>query len=363
MAGVLLASSLFLIVNTIRLATFARRREIEVMKLVGASNWFVRIPFMAEGLVQGAIGAGLAFGLVFGLKVVLSGFVEDRGAALWRGFYLVNGDAFAIGFFVLLIGAVIGDARLGDRPPPLPRRVISGEVRAGGPPWRRLTDSGLSVRPCCWWGQGCLRCACETRPHPGVVRRPARRRGPRAHRSHRFGRCCLVTERRVGRASCKRRSARPRPRRPPRSRELAEIRSRRSELDAAVAGFDARIRDVEAKIAAIQADVDKFTAEAVAREAEAAAARAELDEAKRRAAEAAAAMYRGEDGVEAYAKVLDVDNLQDAFSGTKYLAHLSEKRRTEVASLAGLKVEIEKLQQQAAAQRDVAAGEAGRSRR
>src|SRR5262249_51791663 len=48
MASVLLASSLFLIVNTIRLATFARRREIEVMKLVGASNWFVRIPFMAE---------------------------------------------------------------------------------------------------------------------------------------------------------------------------------------------------------------------------------------------------------------------------------------------------------------------------
>jgi cell division transport system permease protein len=110
MAGVLLASSLFLIMNTIRLATYARRREIEVMKLVGASNWFVRIPFMAEGLVQGAIGAGLAFGLIFGLKVVLTGFVEDRGAALWRGFYLVNGDAIYIGLFVLLIGAVIGMA-------------------------------------------------------------------------------------------------------------------------------------------------------------------------------------------------------------------------------------------------------------
>ena len=40
----LLASSLFLIVNTIRLATFARRREIEVMKLVGATNWFIRGP-------------------------------------------------------------------------------------------------------------------------------------------------------------------------------------------------------------------------------------------------------------------------------------------------------------------------------
>ena len=55
--------------------------------------------------------------------------------------------------------------------------------------------------------------------------------------------------------------------------ELGDIRSRRRELDAAVAGFDAQIRGVEAKIATIQADVDRFTAEAVAREAEAAAAR------------------------------------------------------------------------------------------
>ena len=64
---VLLGSSLFLIVNTIRLATFARSREIEVMKLVGASNWFVRVPFMAEGLVQGLVGAGLAIGAVVAL--------------------------------------------------------------------------------------------------------------------------------------------------------------------------------------------------------------------------------------------------------------------------------------------------------
>src|SRR5215831_4175584 len=75
---VLLASSLFLIVNTIRLATFARRREIEVMKLVGASNWFVRIPFMAEGFVQGFIGAGLAFGLVWILKIVMSNVLQNQ---------------------------------------------------------------------------------------------------------------------------------------------------------------------------------------------------------------------------------------------------------------------------------------------
>ena len=77
MAAVLLASSLFLIVNTIRLATFARRREIEVMKLVGASNWFVRVPFMAEGLVQGAIGAGFAFGLVYFLKWIITNLLKQ----------------------------------------------------------------------------------------------------------------------------------------------------------------------------------------------------------------------------------------------------------------------------------------------
>jgi cell division transport system permease protein len=110
MAAVLLASSLFLIVNTIRLATFARRREIEVMKLVGASNWFVRIPFMAEGFVQGAIGAGIAVGLVYILKNVLADLLKGRTttAGLFHGFYLTNTDAFGIGIIVLLIGAGIG---------------------------------------------------------------------------------------------------------------------------------------------------------------------------------------------------------------------------------------------------------------
>jgi cell division transport system permease protein len=108
MAAVLLASSLFLIVNTIRLATFARRREIEVMKLVGASNWFVRVPFMAEGFVQGAIGAGISVGFVYILKNVLSNLTNPTTRNLFSGFYVTNGDAFAIGLMVLLIGAGIG---------------------------------------------------------------------------------------------------------------------------------------------------------------------------------------------------------------------------------------------------------------
>ncbi len=107
MSIVLLASSLFLIVNTIRLATFARRREIEVMKLVGASNWFVRVPFMAEGLVQGAIGAGFAFGLVWALKVIISNLLSHQQNLL-STFRVTSSDALGIGVLVLAIGAAIG---------------------------------------------------------------------------------------------------------------------------------------------------------------------------------------------------------------------------------------------------------------
>ncbi|MFI5045435.1 MAG: cell division protein FtsX [Acidimicrobiia bacterium] len=105
---VLLGSSLFLIVNTIRLATFARRREIEVMKLVGASNWFVRVPFIAEGMVQGLVGAGIAILAVFALKRF--GFDDafnDRGS-LFSEFFVTTGDATLISFYVLAIGAGIG---------------------------------------------------------------------------------------------------------------------------------------------------------------------------------------------------------------------------------------------------------------
>ena len=56
-SAILLAASVLLITNTIRLSLFSRRREIEVMKLVGATNWFVRGPFMLEGVICGFIGS------------------------------------------------------------------------------------------------------------------------------------------------------------------------------------------------------------------------------------------------------------------------------------------------------------------
>jgi len=71
-AVLLILASTLLIANTIRLSIFARRREIEVMKLVGATNWFVRGPFMLEGLLCGLAGAlGAVFLLVLGKEVIL----------------------------------------------------------------------------------------------------------------------------------------------------------------------------------------------------------------------------------------------------------------------------------------------------
>jgi cell division transport system permease protein len=69
---VLLVAATLLIANTIRLSIFSRRREIEVMKLVGATNWFVRGPFMLEGLFCGLAGSLFAvFFLVLGKAIVL----------------------------------------------------------------------------------------------------------------------------------------------------------------------------------------------------------------------------------------------------------------------------------------------------
>ena len=75
---VLLVASILLISNTIRLSIFSRRREIEVMKLVGATNWFVRGPFMLEGLFCGLAGSILAvLLLVLGKAIALPSIVHN----------------------------------------------------------------------------------------------------------------------------------------------------------------------------------------------------------------------------------------------------------------------------------------------
>jgi cell division transport system permease protein len=70
-AGLLTIASILLVANTIRLSLFARRREVEVMRLVGATNWFIRWPFVIEGILVGAAGAVLAIIVLAVAKVAL----------------------------------------------------------------------------------------------------------------------------------------------------------------------------------------------------------------------------------------------------------------------------------------------------
>lgn len=72
---ILVFVSVFIMSNTIKLATFGRREEIAIMKMVGATNGFIRMPFIVEGLVLGILGGGLAFAAEWGLYNVITGKV------------------------------------------------------------------------------------------------------------------------------------------------------------------------------------------------------------------------------------------------------------------------------------------------
>jgi len=108
-AAVVLVSAVLLILTTIQLAIFARRREVGVMKLVGATNWFIRIPFMLEGMVQGLVGAVVAFGIVILGRNVVIGLVADPsfGSSLNKLFVTSNEATFT-GVVLLVVGAVVG---------------------------------------------------------------------------------------------------------------------------------------------------------------------------------------------------------------------------------------------------------------
>lgn len=82
LAALLLFASVALIANTIRLSIFARRREVEVMKLVGATNWFIRWPFVIEGVIVGFLGGLLAVLLLTIAKETFIDPLSDRFALL-----------------------------------------------------------------------------------------------------------------------------------------------------------------------------------------------------------------------------------------------------------------------------------------
>jgi cell division transport system permease protein len=109
LAALLIAASVLLIANTIRLSLFSRRREVEVMRLVGATNWFIRWPFVIEGIIVGALGGVMAILLLAVGKIALIDPLADD-------FALVAAPktvSFAVLIGVLLVASV-GVSALGS---------------------------------------------------------------------------------------------------------------------------------------------------------------------------------------------------------------------------------------------------------
>jgi cell division transport system permease protein len=115
-AVVLLLSASVLILNTIRMAIFARRREVSVMKLVGATNWFIRLPFMAEGLIQGLAGAAVAvvvvLALYYGIGLDTTKTAANQGSIIAQmslGGWEVAGTCILVAVVGVVVG-VVGSA-------------------------------------------------------------------------------------------------------------------------------------------------------------------------------------------------------------------------------------------------------------
>jgi cell division transport system permease protein len=101
-------ASVLLIFNTIRLSIFARRKEIEVMKLVGASDSFVRTPFVLEGLVQGLIGAAIAALAVVWLNSIFVSWAQEYLPFVPVASGAVN--TLIVLLVLLAVGALVGIA-------------------------------------------------------------------------------------------------------------------------------------------------------------------------------------------------------------------------------------------------------------
>ena len=110
---VLLGASTLLILNTLAVAIGNRRTEIEIMRLVGATKWFIRIPFMLEGLVQGLLGAAVAMTSNALLRnYVIDQFSDADGLQLLAGFKV--DDSAMLQVDLLVVGVAVGVAVVGS---------------------------------------------------------------------------------------------------------------------------------------------------------------------------------------------------------------------------------------------------------
>ena len=111
--GIFAAAAVLLISTTVRLSIFARRREVEIMRLVGATNWFIRWPFVLEGFITGLVGAMLAAAFVWVGNWGIAGWIETSqidflSLRVFRMWW--QGGAWPLGLMpsLAILGALLG---------------------------------------------------------------------------------------------------------------------------------------------------------------------------------------------------------------------------------------------------------------
>ncbi|MDQ4026869.1 MAG: permease-like cell division protein FtsX [Actinomycetota bacterium] len=113
MSVILMVAAAALIANTIRLAIYARREEIGIMKLVGATNWFIRIPFMMEGLFAALVGAIVSIAIVLGANWLLFSRVGNALPFLQNVLDFSGSELVSVTIVLVGVGALVGLAGSG----------------------------------------------------------------------------------------------------------------------------------------------------------------------------------------------------------------------------------------------------------
>ena len=105
---ILFVVSVFIMSNTIKLTTFGRREEIAIMKMVGATNSFIRMPFVIEGLTLGIIGSGLALALEWGIYSLVTDKIMTSITGAYVSVIAFSTLALPVGLVFLGVGIVVG---------------------------------------------------------------------------------------------------------------------------------------------------------------------------------------------------------------------------------------------------------------
>lgn len=110
--GLLIAVSLMIIGNTIKITVFSRRREINIMKYVGATNGFIRLPFIVEGISLGVISGGISYGIIYFAYDYLINWVSSQHAT-WFSQIITDLVPFSAISEYLLLGFILGGGFIG----------------------------------------------------------------------------------------------------------------------------------------------------------------------------------------------------------------------------------------------------------